>query len=375
MALLTGYKRKNKFHMEKGQSYIILSNHQRDIDGLLMGLSFNRPYCGLTTDTFFSKGLIAKIWRHMFAIIPKKKGSVDVKSTFEMMTCIKEHGSLTIYPEGNRTYAEFQFPFTPGFAKFLKHFQVPVVVFNMHGGTGVKPRFAGKGRKGKFYGEVKKVFSPEEYNKLSDEEFEKALKDNLRVFDSESGDLYKSKRKAEYLERMFFVCPMCGEIETLSSEGNHFRCSKCGLDVEFNENLTFSSEDEAFKFKKLVDWYNYQIRFIKNFEVTDKIIFKDDNVKLFISNPGQKRILLSKGKVELYKDKIVFGSNVINVKDIIIASPISGTNMGLTTSEQNYLVVGHERFNPLKYVLMLNRLDCPFAKDEGNIYYNLEEKH
>lgn len=362
--------------MEKGQSYIILSNHQCDVDGLLMGLSFNRPYCGLTTDTFFSKGLIAKIWKYMFAIIPKRKGSVDIKSTYDMMTCIKEGGTLAIYPEGNRSYGEFQFPFTNGFGKFLKHFQKPVVIFNMHGGTGVNPRFASSRRKGKYYGEVKKVFYPEEYNNLSDEKFENDLKENLRVFDSESGESYKSKRKAEYLERMLFVCPKCGSVETLSSKGNHFACSKCGLDVIYNENLTFTSKDKTFDFKKLVDWYNYQIRFLQDYNIEDGVLLKDiGEVKLYLSTPGKKRVLISNGKVELYRDKFIFENKIINVKDILIASPISGTNMAITTKEQEYLIVGHKRFNPLKYVLMLNKLDCPFAKDDGNIYYNLEEKH
>lgn len=373
--LLRGHKCVGKLHMKKGDQYIILSNHQTDFDGIVSGLLFSRPYNGLTTDSFFSKGWQAKMFEHQFGIIPKKKGTVDIAANMKMVRCMNEGGSLLIYPEGNRTYAEFQFPFTEGFGKFLRHFQKPIVILNVHGGTGCFPRFGGKKRKGPHYTEIKRIIKPEEYANWSDEEFEKVLKDELRVYDSESGCLYKSKAKAEYLERMFFVCPKCGAIQSLSSKGDHLTCSKCGLDVEYTEDLHLKSVDSAFKFTKLVEWYNFQIRFIRDYKLTDKCIFKDDNVTLFTSNVGKKRKVIFKGKLEMYKDRLVFGDKVFNVADIEIASPISGTKFNFSTSSENYLVVGDERFNPLKYVLMLNKVESKMKINHTDIYYTLEERN
>ena len=222
MALFQGYKVKSHFKMEKGQSYIILSNHQGGVDGLFLPLSFNRHMYGVLTDSFLSKGWVAKMFQHQLGIIGKKKGAVDVSANMEMMRVIREGGTLLIFPEGNRSYAEFQFSLTEGFSKFIRFFKKPIILFNLHGGAGVDPRFGKKRRKGPFYGEIKRVLQPEEYESWSDDEFYKVISENLRVFDSSSGNKYKSKERAEYLERMFFICPKCGKLEALYSRGYLF---------------------------------------------------------------------------------------------------------------------------------------------------------
>lgn len=374
MALLKHYKVKSTYKMKKGESIVVLSNHQTDMDGLFSMLHFNKPIHGVTTDSFKSKGLIAVIWTYMFGLIFKKKGAVDLKANMDMVRCMREGGSLLLFPEGNRTYAEFQFSFTDGFAKFIRFFKKTIVLLNIHGGCGVYPRFAKSRRKGPYYGEIKKVLHYEDYEKLSDEGLYNLIAENLKVYDSESGDLYKSDERGEYLERMFFVCPKCGKVQTLRSEGNYLHCENCGLKVEFTEDLKLRSDDKDFKFNKLIDWYNYQIRFVRDYKVSDDPIFVNDKAKLFIEKVGKKRELLVDGNVSLDKEFITFGEKKIPLKEIEIASPISGTNFNFSANGVDYLVMGSERFNPLKYVLMFNKLDTKMMQDKIDIYYNLVER-
>ena len=369
------YKRVNFLKMKKGESYIVLANHQTGLDGILIPYSFQRHLYGVLTDSFLSKGWVAKMFKHQLGLIGKHKGAVDLKANMDMMRCIREGGSLLIFPEGNRAYAEFQFTMTDGFAKFIRFFKKPIVLFNFHGGTGVDPRFAKSRRKGPFYGEIKRILKPEEYANWSDEELYKVIQENLRVYDSESGDLYKSNERAEYLERMLFVCPKCGQVETLYSEGNYIHCKACGLKVEYGEDLHLRSDDEDFKFNRLVDWYNYQIRFVKNYKVTDKPIFTSGTAKLYISHPDKKRELVAEGPVELTAKTIKFAEKTIDISEIEIASPINGNNFNFSTSNEEYLVKGDDRFNPLKYVLMFNKLDTKMRDSKADIYYNLEERN
>ena len=375
IALLKHYKAKGKFNMKKGESYVILSNHQTDLDGLLTLLSFNRPAYGVVTDSFMSKGFVAKMFKHQLGLIPKKKGVLDIKANMDMVRCIHEGGSLLLFPEGNRTYAEYEFPFSEGFAKFVRFFKKPIVLFNIHGGCGVFPRFAKERRKGPYYGEIKRVLEYEEYKDWSDDKLTEVIRDNLRVYDSESGQLYKSDTRAEHIERMFFVCPKCGAIQTLNSEGNFVECSNCGLKVEFTEDLHLRSDDKEFKYTKLIEWYNYQIRFIKDMKISGgKPIFIDHNVGLYRSKVGVKRKLLVKGDLVLSKDTITFGDKVFNLSEIEIASPISGTKFNFSTNDDEYLVIGDDRFNPLKYVLMFHKLDTKMKQNNMDIYYTLDER-
>ena len=373
-SILKGYKNKSHFKLKKGESYLILSNHQTDYDGVFIMLSFNRPLYPIATDTLMSNGTTSKLLNHCFGIIPKKKGIADYDANKKMLQILDEGGSLLLFPEGNRTYAEFQFSFTKAFPKFLKTIKKTVILFNIHGGTGTNPRFAHKSRKGPFYGKIRKVLRYNDYKDLSDDELYETISESLKIYDSESKDRYESKAKAEYLERIFFVCPKCGKTQCLESSGNYIECKECGLKVEYTNNLHLKPNDKEIKIEKMLDWYNYQIRYIKDLEIGDGLIFGDDNVGIYTSELYQKRKLISKGRIELYKDRLVVGEFILNIGDINIASPTGGNKFALSTGDKNYIVIGSERFNPLKYVFMFNKLETKMKQKSLDIHYTLEER-
>ena len=262
-----------------------------------------------------------------------------------------------MFPEGNRAYAEFQFPIDDSIAK-LRHYNVPFVLFNLHGGTGINPRFGSKIRKGKFYGEVKKVITPDEYKDYSDEEFANIIRENLRVYDSDSGEKYKSKTRAEYLEREFFVCPKCGHKESLVSHGAYIKCQECGLEVEYTEDLHLRSDDKDFKFNRMLDWYEYQKQWVRDYQVKDdEVIFSDKEVELTTRNPYHPVEFISKGEMKLTKDSLSIGDKVFAVKDIEVISPLKGNRLLFSVNDCSYHIQGHDRFNPLKYTFMINKLD------------------
>lgn len=369
------YKVRSHFKIKKGESYLILSNHQTDFDGFLVMLSFNKLLYPVIADTTMSNGFTSFLLDHCFGVIPKKKGTVDFEANKKMLQVFDEGGSLLLFPEGNRTYAEFQYSFTKSFAKFIKNIKKPVIFYNIHGGTGCLPRFKNKKRTGPFYGKIRSILTYEEYKDMSDEELYEIVSNNLKVYDSESKCEYKSNRRAEYLERMFFVCPKCGKMETLVSNGNYIQCKECGFEAEYTTNLHLITNDVNIKFEKLLDWYNFQIRFIKDLIIeNDKVLVSDNNVKLFSTKPYEKRKLLGSGHLELTSNQLTIGDFKINIGEIFRASPISGTRFNFSTEKEDYIVVGHERFNPLKYVFMFNKLETKMKQNNLDIHYNLEER-
>jgi hypothetical protein len=172
---------------------------------------------------------------------------------------------------------------------------------------------------------------------------------------------------------MFFVCPVCKGTECLHSEGNYLSCS-CGLRVEYTEDLHLKSDHPKFTFTRMNDWYQYQKRWMREFEPKDnEIIFQDPDVKIYTSIPYKKRKLITKGKLTVTKDELNFNDVVkIPLKELKMASPISGIKFNFSTKEDSYFVVGHERFNPLKYVFLFHRLDTGMKGND--IYYNIYDK-
>ena len=369
--IFLGYRCRDFYKIKKGESVIVLSNHQTDFDMFCIMTSFNKPVYPIATDNIFAGKFRSKLFSHL-GVIPKKKGATDVKTTMAMIRRLRDGCSILLFPEGNRYYAEFQYYITPSLAKFIKHSGATLVLFNLHGGSGISPRFKRKNRRGKFYGNIGRVLTPAEYEKMSCEELGGAINDGIRVYDSDSGERYKSRSRAEYLERMFFVCPACGAIESIYSEGARVKCRKCGLDVEYGEDLKFHSTDENFKFTRLVDWWEYQKKTVRDMHVGDGAIFSDRDVKLFMSDPFEKRKLLSRGDVSLDKTALLCGDFSVSVGDIECASVVSGRNLTFSCAGHDYTLRGGKRFNPIKYALMFNKLETKMAAAHSDKYFNLE---
>ncbi len=366
------FKVKSKYKIAKGESVFVLANHQTDLDPILINYSFNKLVTPVATDTLFSNKFAYKFLPYAYGVIPKKKGVTDNQATIKMLKLLRGGGSILLFPEGNRTVAEFQFFITPKLAAFVKKTGSTLVLYKIQGGTGVSPRFGSKHRKGPFSGEITKVLKPEEYNQLSDEELNQIIKDGIKAFDSYSGCAYKSKTKAEYLERILFVCPKCLEANTLHSHKDTIKCERCGLEAKYTEHLTFESSDKDFRFTYLNDWYQFQKRWIKEHEFVEDVIFNDDNIELYVSNPYEKRKVIAKGTMTLTKTKLICGEVPFDLENIISASVIGGRKYSFTTNDNSYLVVGKGPFNPFKYVLLFNKLETKM-KDNTSQYFTLEE--
>ena len=122
----------------------------------------------------------------------------------------------------------------------------------------------------------------------------------------------------------------------------------------------------------MIDWYKYQLEYIKNYSVTDNLIFEDNDVEIYYSNYNKPRKLITKGKLILDKEGLKCNDLIIYNKDITSSSAIGGFKFIATTNENNYLIKGPKRFNPIKYVLMFNILDGPIKENGGDKYYGLD---
>ena len=371
--IVLGYRKKSRFRIQKGERIVVLSNHQTDLDPFLVMLSFNKMLRTLCTDNVFAGKKAAK-WMTYLGAIPKRKGLADLKSTMEMLKYSSIGDPILFFPEGNRSYADFQFYISERLAKMVKSFKATIVIFNLHGGFGKMPRMGSKKRrKGPFYGEIKTILHYDEYKDMDDLTLFKIIKDNLRVIDSESGELYKSNTRAEYFERLFFVCPKCHSISSIYSEGNYIKCHNCDMEIEYTEDLHLKSKDV--EFTKLVEYYNYQKKFVRELNTSKMdIIFEDKNVSLTLANPFQdKEKLEEESKITLTNTELIFDNHKFEIKDILIASPVSGRKLVFTIGDNNYTIRGEERFNAIKYVFMFNKLNTLMRNKDVDQYFSIKE--
>ena len=370
--IVLGYRKKSKFRIQKGEKIVVLSNHQTDIDPFLVMLSFNKMLRTLCTDNVFAGKKAAK-WMTYLGAIPKRKGLADIKSTMEMMRYSNLGDPILFFPEGNRSFADFQFYISDRIGKMLKSFKATIVLFNLHGGFGCMPRMGAKRRNGKFYGEIKNILHYEDYKDLDDIELYNIIKKDLRVIDSESKNLYKSNAKAEYFERLFFICPKCKSVSTVYSKGNYLKCHHCDMEMEYTDDLHLKSDNV--NFTTLVEYYNFQKRFVKEHDFSkDEVIFTDEHVSLTLANPYQDKVKMEEDStIKLTNKELIFDHHKFDIKDILVASPVSGRKLVFTIGEDNYTVRGQERFNAIKYVFLFNKLDTLMRNKEIDNYFSIKE--
>lgn len=363
--------RAKKLKIKKGENYLILSNHQGTLDPILVALSYKMPVYFVATDTFFSSKWYSRLLCYALAPIKKRKGEIDVGCIRTMKQISASGGSICMFPEANRSWCDFQFHIDKSICKLVRMLKMPLVLHNLHGLYGANPRWSSAVRHGKTYGEPQKVISWKEICAMSDDELHREIVSTLKVIDADAKQTFKSKHRAEDLERLLFVCPKCGSFSTLHSKGSTVGCSHCGFSAEYGEDLRLHCDDSDVKLDKLVDWYKLQLERVKNHEVVpNETIFEDDNVELHDQNLAEHP-LLHKGTMLLNDKTLQFGEFSIPLNSITSATCIGGKKLAINVGRQSYLVVGNNKFNPIKYVLFFNVLCKEIIAKGGDVYYAL----
>lgn len=356
---------------EKGKNYLILSNHQSFLDPAFIALTIKRPIYFIATDALYSQKWYLRLLFYCFGPIKKRKGSADITSIRTMCGVAKEGGNVAVFPEGNRQWNDSQFYIDRAVVKLVRLIKLPLVLYNFRGGYGVQPRWSKSLRKGKYTGAVREIIPWEEISDMSDDELYQKIVYGLKVIDSDSGELYKSNERAEYLERQLFVCPKCGSQSTLHSDGNDIRCERCGLTVTYGENLRLTSPDPDFKFDKLIDWYEFQQRYVLDYDMDSAdILFSDENVTLYDKTERQ-RTLVASGKLTLRKNVLSVGDWQVSTSEIYGGSAQDGNKFCFNVGNRSYIAIGNERFNGIKYLLFFNRVCQQIAEQGGDKYYGL----
>jgi len=346
-----------KFREEEDRPYLVLYNHQTAFDQFFVGLSFKRPLYYLATEDIFSMGFISSLLRFAVEPIPIKKQTTDVGAVMNCLRVAREGGSIALAPEGNRTYSGRTEYINPAIVALARKKNVPVVLYRIEGGYGIQPRWSDKTRKGKMKSYVSEVIFPEEYSKMSDEEFIGRIRGGLYVDEAREGGIFRSEKRAEYLERAAYVCPFCGFSE-FESKGNELWCKKCGKTVVYGEDKRITGKGFEFPFEFFGDWYDYQFDFVNGINVldyTEKPIFEDEVAIKEVIIRKNKKLIREKTGFALYGDKIIADKGtenewVLPFEELSAVSVLGKNKLNIYHDKTAYQITGSKSFNALKYV-------------------------
>lgn len=367
-----------KFKEQRDEPYLILLNHQTPFDQFFVGVSFKVPVYYLATEDIFSMGWVSSLIRWIVAPIPIKKQTTDVSAVMNCLRVVREGGTIAIAPEGNRTYSGKTEYMNPAIGTLAKKLGIPIAIYRIEGGYGAQPRWSDKVRKGKMRSYVSRVIEPEEYKDLTGDELSALIAKELYVNEAAADGIFKSEKRAEYLERAIYVCPFCG-LSEFESSGNETVCKRCGKTVVYGEDKRITGKGFEFPFEFVNDWYEYQQDFVNSLDVTEYT----EN-PLFCDKAALSEVIVYKHKVPLRKEADIrlYGNRVVidegeenelllSFDEVTAASVLGRNKLNIYHGGKVYQFKGSVHFNALKYVNIYYRYKNIMRGEENGKFLGL----
>jgi rubrerythrin len=272
------------------------------------------------------------------------------------MRVAKEGGSIALAPEGNRTYSGKTEYMSPSIAPLARKLGLPIVLYHITGGYGVQPRWADNVRRGRMDCFVSRVIEPEEAATMTEAELFEVIREELYVNEANAEVEFHHKKRAEYLERVIYVCPECG-LSKWESHGDTAECLTCGKTVRYLPNLRLEGVNTPFPYPTMKEWYEAQNDYMNAFDLTvynetpayiDKVQFSE--VILY----KNKHILAKEATLSLYGDRYTVEMNgetlTFPFKDISTVSVLGKNKLDFYIGDKVYQVKGDKRYNAVKYM-------------------------
>ncbi len=376
--VLYGFRGK-RFAGRRGSGpYLILANHTTPLDPVCLGASFDFPVYYVASDHIFRLGWISRLLVWLVAPIPIVKSRVDLQTIKDMMTIVRQGGSVCLFPEGNRNYNGETVGFPVSAAKLAKSLGVPVVLYRIEGGYLTAPRWADTVRRGKMTGSVARVISVEELKAMTAGQLHEVISRELFVdaFEAQrhAPVRFRGNRLAEALERFLYLCPGCNSMATLRSDGDLLRCD-CGLTARYTETGFLEPVGKAVQlFRTVHDWDRWQKSALRQW-LTEKLelpggqpLLQDDGMRLYLCGRAGKSTLAGQGRFSLHRDRFAFFDGVRSQ-----CFPLQGIGRVIIHGKQalqftdadgiTYEVKAERPWSALKYLnvfeLLQNNLEVP----------------
>ena len=366
-----------RFKDEGKRQYLVLFNHQTAFDQFFVALSFRQHLYFLASEDIFSKGFLSSLLRYLVAPIPIKKQTTDVRAIMNCIRVAKEGGSISLAPEGNRTYDGRTVYMSPAIASLARKIGLPIALYHIEGGYGVQPRWADNVRRGKMNCYVSRVIEPEEYASLSDDELFALIKDGLYVDEAKVDGIYRSRRSAEHLERVTYYCPRCGFAE-FKTDKDVIECKSCHTKARYLPTKELKGIDCDFEYRFVADWYDAQSDFMNSIdptEYTDAPIFTDTAIFSEVIPNKKKSIIDEYASVSLFGDRIVVkaaGEELeFAFRDSSAVTVLGRNKVNVYHGGKIYQLKGEKSFNGLKYVHLYNRYSNVLKGDTHGSFLGL----
>ena len=222
---------RSNYHPPKGP-FIVVANHAAFMDFVLVMLSmYPRRLNAVAAQKFFLYRPLNKLLPIM-GCIPKNLFDPDIRSIMGIKSVLKRGGRVLLFPEGRCSTDGAYAGIHKSTGKLVKKLGVPVMSCYIEGGYTCMPYWRKGIRFGRERVTLANLFSTEDIQALSEDEINDAIDARLSGKDAEPPrkpyKTFRSRRLAEGLENILYVCHTCRQEFMHETSGNTIRCTACG---------------------------------------------------------------------------------------------------------------------------------------------------
>lgn len=244
------------------ENYIVLSNHATDWDPLFVACSFPEQMYFVASEHIARWPFAYKLIKIFLAPILRYKGTVAAGTVMEIFRKLRAGSNVAFFAEGARTWDGVTGPILPSTGKTVKSAKCGLVTYKLTGGYFVSPRWSQSLRRGYLRGEAVHIYTKEELAAMTADEVNEIINRDLYE-DAYARQLqdpkhYWGKGLAEKIENLIFLCPCCGEQESLISSGDTVFCRHCGKSFVY-DRFGFLHGIEQKTVRELLGWQKERV--------------------------------------------------------------------------------------------------------------------
>lgn len=141
LLLLIPVRVEGREHLERHQSYVFMANHQGAFDIFLVYGYLNRNFKWLMKHQLGSIPVVGYACKKAHHILVDKRGPHRIKASYDAARATLQGGmSVTLFPEGARTFTGHLGLFRKGGFALADELQLPVVPMTINGSFDIMPR-------------------------------------------------------------------------------------------------------------------------------------------------------------------------------------------------------------------------------------------
>lgn len=336
--------------------YILVSNHNTDLDPIFLSIASNRLLYFVATEKVTRMGFIGFLIRRYFKPIIHYKGKMGINTVKDMLAHLKAGYRVAVFPEGNRSFNGLTNDFVSTIGKLAKKSGASLVTFRLNGAYFSSPRW-GKGiRRGKIYGQCVNVYQPDQLAQMSESEINTVIKNDISedayALQESKHQAYKGRNKAVGLESTLFACPKCRKIGSLYSRGDEVSC-ECGFHAIYDTYGYLNCDDGSVHTITEYDLENRKLIHDIAACPSTEILFSDS---VYLDEINEKHKIVSHTPAELkaYTDRIEVNNQVFMYSSLNGFAVQQRNTMIFYADDKHYEINGDTHFSALKYLYLYN---------------------